>query len=64
MSQQFRLQLDLQWFAGEKTEPATAKEKTRCQKKGSSCEEYGLTCGIYITLFILAFFMFGAFMKE
>ncbi|NOV03153.1 flagellar biosynthesis protein FlhB [Paenibacillus planticolens] len=64
MSQQLRLQLDLQWFAGEKTEPATAKKRQDARKKGQVAKSMDLPAALILLFTFLSFIMFGGFMKE
>lgn len=64
MSQQRHLQLDLQWFAGEKTEPATAKKRQDARKKGQVAKSMDLPAALILLFSFLSFLMFGGFMKE
>lgn len=64
MSQTFRLKLDLQWFAGEKTEPATAKKRQDARKKGQVAKSMDLPAAFILLFSFLAFLMFGGYMKE
>ncbi|NEW05561.1 flagellar biosynthesis protein FlhB [Paenibacillus sp. SYP-B3998] len=64
MSQQFRLQLDLQWFAGEKSEPATPKKRQEARKKGQVAKSMDLPAALILLFSFLAFLMFGTYMKE
>jgi flagellar biosynthesis protein FlhB len=64
VSQLFRLQLDLQWFAGEKTEPATAKKRQDARKKGQVAKSMDLPAAFILLFSFLSFLMFGGFMKE
>ncbi|MZQ81574.1 flagellar biosynthesis protein FlhB [Paenibacillus sp. 5J-6] len=64
MSQQRRLQLDLQWFAGEKTEPATAKKRQDARKKGQVAKSMDLPAALILLFSFISFLMFGGFMKE
>ncbi|MBA2937822.1 flagellar biosynthesis protein FlhB [Paenibacillus sp. CGMCC 1.16610] len=64
MSQQRRLQLDLQWFAGEKTEPATAKKRQDARKKGQVAKSMDLPAALILLFSFLSFLMFGGYMKE
>jgi flagellar biosynthetic protein FlhB len=63
VSQQLRLQLDLQWFAGEKTEPATAKKRQDARKKGQVAKSMDLPAASILLFSFVAFLMFGSFMK-
>lgn len=64
MSQQRRLQLDLQWFAGEKTEPATAKKRQDARQKGQVAKSMDLPAALILLLSFISFLMFGGYMKE
>jgi flagellar biosynthetic protein FlhB len=64
VSQQRRLQLDLQWFAGEKTEPATAKKRQDARKKGQVAKSMDLPAALILLFSFISFLMFGGFMKE
>lgn len=64
MSQQRRLQLDLQWFAGEKTEPATAKKRQDARKKGQVAKSMDLPAALILLLSFISFLMLGGHMKE
>ncbi|MBD0380342.1 flagellar biosynthesis protein FlhB [Paenibacillus sedimenti] len=64
MSQHFRLQLDLQWFAGEKTEPATPKKRQEARKKGQVAKSMDLPAAFILLFSFLSFIMFGGYMKE
>lgn len=60
----YRLQLDLQLFAGEKTEPATPKKRQDARKKGQVAKSSDLPAAFILFFSFLLFFMFGGFMKE
>ena len=64
MTQTFQLQLDLQWFAGEKTEPATAKKRQDARKKGQVAKSMDLPAACILLFSFLSFLMFGGYMKE
>ncbi|OCT13801.1 flagellar biosynthesis protein FlhB [Paenibacillus pectinilyticus] len=64
MSHQLRLQLDLQWFAGEKTESATTKKRQDARKKGQVAKSMDLPAASILLFSFLAFVMFGSYMKE
>ncbi|MDQ0876426.1 flagellar biosynthetic protein FlhB [Paenibacillus sp. V4I3] len=64
MSQTFRLKLDLQWFAGDKTEPATAKKRQDARKKGQVAKSMDLPAAFILLFSFLSFLMFGGYMKE
>ncbi|MDR6552803.1 flagellar biosynthesis protein FlhB [Paenibacillus qinlingensis] len=63
MSQQLRIQLDLQWFAGEKTEPATAKKRQDARKKGQVAKSMELPAAFILLFSFVTLLMFGSFMK-
>ncbi|UKS29872.1 flagellar biosynthesis protein FlhB [Paenibacillus sp. HWE-109] len=63
MSQPYRLQLDLQWFAGEKTEPATAKKRQDARKKGQVAKSMDLPAALILLFSFLSFLLFGSYMK-
>ncbi|WNR46660.1 flagellar biosynthesis protein FlhB [Paenibacillus roseipurpureus] len=63
MTQQLRFQLDLQWFAGEKTEPATAKKRQDARKKGQVAKSMDLPAAFILLFSFVAFLMFGSYMK-
>jgi flagellar biosynthetic protein FlhB len=58
------LKLDLQWFAGEKTEPATAKKRQDARKKGQVAKSMDLPAAFILLFSFLSFLMFGGYMKE
>ncbi|MEW9697706.1 flagellar biosynthesis protein FlhB [Paenibacillus sp. SI8] len=64
MSQQFRLQLDLQWFSGEKSEPATPKKRQDARKKGQVAKSMDLPAAFILLFSFFSFIMFGSYMKE
>ncbi|KQX69176.1 MULTISPECIES: flagellar biosynthesis protein FlhB [unclassified Paenibacillus] len=64
MSQTLRLKLDLQWFAGEKTESATAKKRQDARKKGQVAKSMDLPAAFILLFSFLSFLMFGGYMKE
>jgi flagellar biosynthesis protein FlhB len=59
-----RLRMDLQWFAGEKSEPATPKKKQDARKKGQVAKSMELPSALILFFAFLFFLMFGGFMKE
>ncbi|WP_159884370.1 flagellar biosynthesis protein FlhB [Paenibacillus puerhi] len=59
----YRLRLDLQLFAGEKTEPATPKKKQDARKKGQVAKSMELPAAFILFFSFLSFFVFGGFMK-
>jgi flagellar biosynthetic protein FlhB len=60
----FRLQLDLQLFAGEKTEPATPKKRQEARKKGQVAKSNELPGAFILFFTFLSFVMFGGFLKK
>ncbi|WP_413773683.1 flagellar biosynthesis protein FlhB [Paenibacillus validus] len=58
-----RLQLDLQLFAGEKTEDATPKKKQDARKQGQVAKSMELPAAFILFFSFLAFYLFGGFMK-
>jgi flagellar biosynthetic protein FlhB len=60
----FRLQLDLQLFAGEKTEPATPKKRQDARKKGQVAKSNELPGAFILFFAFLSFVMFGGFLKK
>ncbi|CAG7623674.1 flagellar biosynthesis protein FlhB [Paenibacillus allorhizosphaerae] len=60
----FRLQLDLQLFSGEKTEPATPKKRQEARKKGQVAKSMELPAAFILFFSFLSFYLLGGFMKE
>jgi len=60
----FRLQLDLQLFSGEKTEPATPKKRQEARKKGQVAKSMDLPAAFILFFSFLSFFLLGGYMKE
>ncbi|MBC8079432.1 MAG: flagellar biosynthesis protein FlhB [Gorillibacterium sp.] len=60
----FRYRLDLQLFAGEKTEPATPKKRQEQRKKGQVAKSNELPSAFILLFCFLSFSMFGGFIKE
>jgi flagellar biosynthetic protein FlhB len=60
---QFRLQLDLQLFAGEKTESATPKKRQESRKKGQVAKSMDLPAAFILFFAFFSFYMFGGYMK-
>jgi flagellar biosynthetic protein FlhB len=60
----FRLQLDLQLFAGEKTETATPKKRQEARKKGQVAKSNELPGAFILFFTFLSFVMFGGFLKK
>lgn len=56
-----KLRVDLQFFAGEKTEKATPKKREDTRKKGQIAKSQDVNTAISLLLIFL-FFMFGAFL--
>ncbi|MBP1991322.1 flagellar biosynthesis protein FlhB [Paenibacillus eucommiae] len=61
---QFRLHLDLQLFAGEKSEPATPKKRQESRKKGQVAKSMDLPAAFILFFVFLSFYLFGGFMKD
>lgn len=59
-----RLRVDLQFFAGEKTEKATPKRKQDERKKGKVAKSQDVNTAILLLFSFLGFLVFGGFMKE
>ncbi len=59
-----RLPMDLQWFAGEKSEPATPKKKQDARKKGQVAKSMELPSAFILFFAFLFFLMFGSYLKE
>lgn len=60
----YHLQLDLQFFAGEKTESATPKKRQDARKKGQVAKSPELPGAFILFFTFLSFIMFGGFLKE
>jgi flagellar biosynthetic protein FlhB len=60
----FRLQLDLQLFAQEKTESATPKKRQEARKKGQVAKSSELPGAFILFFTFLSFLMFGGFLKK
>ncbi|SEN58246.1 flagellar biosynthetic protein FlhB [Amphibacillus marinus] len=58
------LQLDLQFFSGEKTEKATPKKREDTRKKGQVAKSQDLNTAILLFLMFLTFIAIGPFWKE
>ncbi|WLV26011.1 flagellar biosynthesis protein FlhB [Aciduricibacillus chroicocephali] len=58
------LRLDLQFFAGEKTEKATPKRKQDERKKGKVAKSQDVNTAILLLFSFLGLFVFGTFMKN
>jgi len=59
-----RLSLDLQFFAGEKTEKATPKKREDTRKKGQVAKSQDVNTAILLFFMFLAFSALGPFWKE
>ncbi|PZE22438.1 flagellar biosynthesis protein FlhB [Paenibacillus xerothermodurans] len=60
----FQLQLDLQMFAGEKTEPATPKKRQESREKGQVARSMDVPAAFILFFCILSFYLFGGYMKD
>jgi len=58
----FLVKVDLQFFAGEKTEKATPKKKQDSRKKGQVAKSQDVTTAL-ILLMVFLYFLFGAKQK-
>src|SRR5690606_2354026 len=61
---EYRLPIDLQWFAGEKSEPATPKKKQEARNKGQVAKSMELPSAFILFFAFLFFLMFGSFLKD
>ncbi|TQR07740.1 flagellar biosynthesis protein FlhB [Psychrobacillus soli] len=59
----FKLQLDLQFFAGEKTEKATPKKRQDSRKKGQVLKSQDVTSAIVLLSVFLFLFFFSGFLR-
>ncbi|MUK89899.1 flagellar biosynthesis protein FlhB [Ornithinibacillus sp. L9] len=59
-----QLQLDLQFFAGEKTEKATPKKRQDERKKGKVAKSQDVNTAILLLFSFIILFVFGGFMKN
>ena len=59
-----RLQLDLQFFAGEKTEKATPKKREDERKKGQVAKSQDVNTAIILLFCFIMLFVVGSFMKD
>ncbi|GGF80199.1 flagellar biosynthetic protein FlhB [Paenibacillus albidus] len=64
MLQAKRYRLDLQHFAGEKTEKATPKKRQEARKKGQVAKSAELSGATVLLSAMLSLMMFGGYMKE
>jgi len=58
------LSLDLQFFAGEKTEKATPRKKQDARKKGQVAKSADVNTAISLLTIFLSFLFIGAFMRD
>ncbi|OCS87689.1 flagellar biosynthesis protein FlhB [Caryophanon tenue] len=58
------LRLDLQFFAGEKTEKATPKKRQDARKKGQVLKSQDVTAALLLLIMFLALFFIAPFMQE
>jgi flagellar biosynthetic protein FlhB len=58
------LPLDLQLFAGEKTEPATPKKKQESRQKGQVAKSMELPSAFILFFGFLSFYLFGGYLKS
>ena len=59
----FKLRLDLQFFAGEKTEKATPKKRQDSRKKGQVLKSQDVTSAIVLLSIFLFLFFFAGFLR-
>ncbi|MGY0691574.1 flagellar biosynthesis protein FlhB [Virgibacillus sp. FSP13] len=59
-----QLKLDLQFFAGEKTEKATPKKREDSRKKGQVAKSQDINTAFLLLFCFLILFVFGSFMKD
>ncbi|SES75554.1 flagellar biosynthetic protein FlhB [Oceanobacillus limi] len=59
-----QLRLDLQFFAGEKTEKATPKKRQDERKKGKVAKSQDVNTAILLLLSFIILFVFGGYMKN
>ncbi|WP_058304658.1 flagellar biosynthesis protein FlhB [Gorillibacterium timonense] len=60
----FRYPINLQLFAGEKTEPATPKKRREAREKGQVAKSQELPGALVLLACFASFSLFGGFMKE
>ncbi len=58
------LQLDLQFFAGEKTEKATPKKRQDARKKGQVVKSQDVTAAVLLLILFLFLYVWAPFMLE
>ncbi len=58
------LTLDLQYFAGEKTEKATPKKRQDSRKKGQVVKSQDVNTAILLFMMFILFFVMGGYLKE
>ncbi|MDQ0217060.1 flagellar biosynthesis protein FlhB [Peribacillus cavernae] len=58
------LQLDLQFFSGEKTEKATPKKRQDARKKGQAAKSQDVNTAVVLLAVFMLFIVAGPFMKE
>lgn len=58
------LRLDLQWFAQEKTEPATPRKRQEARQKGQVAKSAELPGAFILVFCLLVLMMLGGYMKE
>lgn len=64
MRPQYVLQLDLQLFAGEKTERATPKKRQDARKKGQVAKSMELPAAMVLLMVLFVLYLYGSVMKE
>ena len=61
---EYRLRLDLQWFAGEKTEKATPKKKKEAREQGQVAKSAELPGALILFFAMMFLILFGGYFKE
>ena len=64
MAKLFKLRIDLQYFAGEKTEKATPKKRQDSRKKGQVLKSPDVTSAIVLLSIFLFLFFFAGFLRS
>lgn len=64
MTYRYRYKLDLQMFAGEKTEKATPKKRQEARKKGQVAKSQDISGSIILLATFMCLMAFGGFIKE
>lgn len=59
-----RLAMDLQWFAQEKTEPATPRRRLEARQKGQVAKSAELPAAFILVFTLLVLLMFGGYLQD